>query len=161
MAATDQSINCMILTLRSENVIVPNAAIAEILSAKDTMDIANMPDWYMGKMPWRGVNVRLVSFEAASGEEVKGLNLNTQVAMLYSISNETDYPYLGVIISGVPHETLFSEDQIKVDEQAMESDMNPMIAMKTRINGAAVSVLDIEAIESMVAQAEGGHSLRP
>ena len=129
--ATAQSIKCMILTLRSENVIVPAAAIAEIISARDAMDIANMPDWYMGKMLWRGVNVPLVSFEAAGGEEVKRINLNTQVAMLYSITKETDYPYLGVIISGVPHETLFSEEQIKVDEHAMESEINPMAAVKT------------------------------
>jgi chemosensory pili system protein ChpC len=113
-----------------------------------------MPDWYMGKMAWRGTDVPLVSFEAAGGEDVKKLNLNTQVAMLYSISKETGYPYLGVVISGVPHETLFSEEQISRDDHAMEEGMNPMAAMKTRINGAAVSILNLEAIESMVAKAE-------
>lgn len=155
MAETAQSIKCKILTLHSENVIVPDAAIAEILSVRDTVDVDNMPDWYMGKMSWRGVDVPLVSFEAAGGDEVKSINLNTQVAMLYSISKETDYSYLGVIISGIPHETLFSEEQIVVDDQAMESGVNPMAALKTRINGAAVSILDLQAIESMVAQAEG------
>lgn len=153
--ASTTSIKCMILTLRSENVIVPDAAIAEILSAQDAKKVSGMPPWYLGKMQWRGTDVPLVSYEAAGGESVKGINLNTQVAMLYSLSDATDYPYLGVVISGVPHEAQFSEDQIKIDEDAMESGVHPMAAMKTRINGAAVSILDLEAIESMVAKAEG------
>lgn len=152
--AAAQSIKCMILTLRSENVIVPNAAIAEILSVRDPIDVAGVPDWYLGKMQWRGVDVPLLSFESAGGEEVKRINLNTQVAMLYSIRKDAAHPYLGIVISGVPHEASFSEDQISIDEQAMENNIHPMSAMKTRINGAAVSILDLEAIESMVIQAE-------
>jgi chemosensory pili system protein ChpC len=155
MAQASRPIKCMILTLQSENVIVPKTAIAEILSVKDAMDIANMPEWYVGKMLWRGVNVPLVSFEAAGGDNVKKVNLNTQVAMLYSIKKDTEYPYLGVVISGVPHEADVAEGQITLDEHAMKSNTNPMAAMKARINGAAVSVLNLGAIEAMVIKAEG------
>ena len=62
MASGAQSVKCVILTLRSENVMVPNAAIAEIISARDTLHIDNTPNWYVGKMPWRDVDVPLVSF---------------------------------------------------------------------------------------------------
>jgi chemosensory pili system protein ChpC len=150
-----QSLKCTILTLRSENVMVPNAAIAEIISAKDTYQVDNVPGWYVGKMPWRGVDVPLVSFEAAAGVKVKNVNLNTQVAVLYAVTKDAQYPYVGLVISGVPHVSNFTKDQIITDpESLLEEESHPMIAQKTRINGAAVSILDIDAIENMVIEAE-------
>lgn len=157
MTSSTQAIKCVILTLRRENVMVPNAAIAEIVSAKDTSYVDNVPNWYVGKMPWRGVDVPLVSFEAAAGHEAKGVNLNTQVAVLYAVTQGAEYPYLGLVISGVPHVSSFTKNQIITDPEALlETDSHPMVAQKTRINGAAVSILDINAIESMVIEAEAG-----
>lgn len=157
MAEDTQVIKCIILTLRSENVMVPNAAIAEIISAKDATRMENVPDWYLGKMAWRGVDVPLVSFEAAGGDKARSVNLNTQVAVLYAVNKDAVYPYIGLVISGVPHVTRFSREQIIVDpESLLEVHSHPMVAQKTRINGAAVSILDIDAIESMVIEAESG-----
>lgn len=157
MASSAQSVKCVILTLRSENVMVPNAAVAEIISARDTSRVDNAPNWYVGRMPWRDVDVPLVSFEAAAGYEAKNVNLNTQVAVLYATNKDAKYPYLGLVISGVPHVSSFSKEQIITDPEALlEGDDHPMVAQKTRINGAAVSILDIDAIESMVIEAEAG-----
>ena len=146
----------MILTLRSQNVIVPSASVAEMVSAQSAMEVNNMPDWYVAKMRWHGVDVPLVSFEAASGEEAKVVNQNTQIAMIYTASDdESRYPYIGLVVSGVPHVTQFSRDQIVVDpESLLEAHSRPMVAQKTRINGAAVSILDIDGIESMIKEAE-------
>ena len=45
----------------------------------------------------------------------------------------------------------FPGGQIKTDEQALVD--HPMVAQKARINGAAVGILDIYAIEEMLQQA--------
>lgn len=158
MAGSNQVIKCVILTLRTENVMVPNAAVAEIMSAKDTVRFDNMPDWYLGKMPWRGVDVPLVSFEAAGGIEAKNINLNTQIAVFYALNKNAKYPYIGLVISGVPHVSNFTREQIITDpESLLEANSHPMVAQKTRINGAAVSILDIEAMESLIVEAEASH----
>ena len=156
MAQTIQVIKCMILTLRSENVIVPSASVAEMMSAQGAMAVNNVPDWYVAKMRWHGVDVPLVSFEAASGEEIKVVNQNTQIAMIYTASDdESRYPYIGLVVSGVPHVTQFSRDQIVTDpESLLDTHSQSMVAQKTRINGAAVSILDIDGIESMIKEAE-------
>lgn len=155
MADDTQVIKCIILTLRTENVMVPNAAIAEIISAKDASSVDDAPKWYLGKMAWRGVDVPLVSYEAAGGNTARGLNLNTQIAVLYAVNKEANYPYIGLVISGVPHVTRFSKDQIVTDPESLLSEYaHPMVAQKTRINGAAVSILDIDAIETMINDAE-------
>ena len=156
MAENIQVIKCMILTLRSQNVLVPSATVAEMVSAQGAIKVNDMPDWYVAKMRWHGVDVPLVSFEAAGGEEVKEVNQNTQIAMIYTASSdESRYPYIGLVVSGVPHVTQFSRNQIIVDpDSLLEVHSRPMVAKRIRINGAAVSILDIDGIESMIKKAE-------
>ena len=153
MVKDTQLIKCVILTLRKENVIVPNALVAEIISVKDIEEIENAPSWYLGKMTWRGSDVPLLSFEAAGGEDISKVNLNTQAVVLYAVgkNNEVgDKPYLGLVMSGVPHVSHFSREQIKTDKEA-DGD-HPMVAQKVRINGASVSILDVDAMVDMVAE---------
>jgi len=156
MAKNIQVLKCMILTLRSENVLVPSASVAEMVSAQGALLVSNMPPWYVAKMRWHGVDVPLVSFEAAGGEEVKAVNQNTQIAMIYTASSdESRYPYIGLVVSGVPHVTQFSRNQIVTDpESLLDAHSRPMVLQKTRINGAAVSILDIDGIEAMIKEAE-------
>ncbi|MBE9564334.1 MAG: chemotaxis protein CheW [Proteobacteria bacterium] len=154
MAVDTQLIKCVILTLRKENVLVPNALVAEIISVKDIEDAGESPRWLLGNMKWRGADVPLLSFEAAGGEDVSKVNLNTQAVVLYAVgkgSEIAENPYIGLVMSGVPHVSRFTKEQIKTDNEALED--HPMIAQKVRINGASVSILDVDAMVSMIAEA--------
>lgn len=151
MAKDTQLLKCVILTLRKENVIVPNALVAEITSVKDIKHPDNSPDWFLGNMTWRGADVPLLSFEAAGGEDIVKVNLNTQAVVLYAVGKGGDvgeHPYLGLVMSGVPHVSHFTREQIKTDSEAV--DEHPMVAQKVRINGASVSILDVDAMVDMV-----------
>lgn len=151
MAKDTQLLKCVILTLRKENVIVPNALVAEIISVKDIEHPDNAPDWFLGNMTWRGADVPLLSFEAAGGEDIGKVNLNTQAVVLYAVGKGGDvgeHPYLGLVMSGVPHVSHFTREQIKTDSEAIEE--HPMVAQKVRINGASVSILDVDAMVDMV-----------
>jgi len=153
MAKDTESIKCVILTLRKENVVVPNALVAEIISVKDIEETKNSPAWFLGNMTWRGADVPLLSFEAAGGEDISKVNLNTQAVVLYAVGKSgevSENPYLGLVMSGVPHVSNFSRDQIK--KEGEETGDHPMVAQKIRINGASVSILDVDAMVDMVAE---------
>lgn len=151
-AATDE-LKCILLTLQSENVIVPNAAVAEIIPSRNVAEVADAPDWIMGKMQWRGYDVPLVSFEAA-GAAGGVISTSTQIAVFYTISENSDIPYIGLAISGVPHVSFFSRDQITEDPTAVGG--HPMVIQKIRVNGAAASVLDLQSMEKMVRESLPG-----
>lgn len=151
MAKDSHSIKCIILTLRNQNVIVPDALVAEIISVKEIEEGAGKPEWYLGDMKWRGINVPLMSFEAAGGMKHAKVNLNTQAAILYAVTKdgeEVKHPYIGLVMSGVPHISNFSREQFKFDSDAAED--HPMIAQNVRINGASVSILDVDSMMNMV-----------
>lgn len=147
-----QQIKCMLLTLRTENVIVPNAAVAEIVSLRDVQKLPDAPKWLIGKMIWRGVEIPLVSFEAAAEGDATAVGAN-QAAVIHLISGDdkSDYPYVGLSISGVPHISIFKKNQVETDTRSIKS--HPMVAQRIRINGAAASILDIDSIAMMIKKA--------
>jgi chemosensory pili system protein ChpC len=155
MKHNDQLIKSIILTLKNELVMVPNAAVAEIISVNDVTQVEGSPQWMLGNARWRGVDLPVVSYEAAGGENAQDVNINTQVAVMYTVSDESEtdktHPYIGLAIHGVPHVSTFSRGQIKTDEQSLSK--HPMVAQKVRVNGAAAGILDIYAIEEMLQQA--------
>ncbi len=149
--ADDSEIKCVFLTLRKVNVLLPNALVADIISVKEVKESENTPEWFLGNMSWRGVDVPLLSFEAAGGMGAAKVNLNTQAVVLYAVGNKgevSENPYMGLVMSGVPHVSNFSRDQIKTDNEA--SAEHPMVAQKVRINGAGISILDVDAMVDMV-----------
>lgn len=153
MPEDKQIIKCIILTLRKENVIVPDALVAEIISVKDIEEVKNAPVWLLGKMKWRNEDVPLLSFEAAGGDKSAKVNLNTQAVVLYAVGNNGDTsesPFVALVMSGVPHLSQFTRDQIKSDDEVVQD--HPMIAQKVRINGARVSILDVDAMVDMVSE---------
>lgn len=153
MQQSNQLIKSIILTLKNELVVVPNATVAEIISVNDVREVEGSPQWVLGKARWRGVELPVVSYEAAGGDNAQAVNINTQVAVMYSASESDDksYPYIGLAMHGVPHVSTFSRDQIKTDE--LVSAEHPMVAQKVRINGASAGILDLDAIEDMLQQA--------
>ena len=67
MVHNKQNIKSIILTLKNELVVVPNAAVAEIISVQDVREVEGSPQWMLGKARWRGVELPVVSYEAAAG----------------------------------------------------------------------------------------------
>lgn len=145
----NDELKCILLTLQTENVIVPNAAVAEIIPSRDVAEVKNAPEWMLGKMHWRGVDVPLVSFELAGGQGGK-ISTSTQIAVIYDMNTESTSPYIGLAISGVPHVSVFRRNQIRADETSLGE--HPMVKQRIRVNGAAASILDIEAVSNMVQQ---------
>jgi len=151
MADNNQSIKCHIFTLRSGNVLLPSAAVADMVSVREMSEAADSPEWMMGTMDWRGHTIPVVSFEVAGGDNVRNVSINTQVAIVRAIGGKLgDNPYVGLVVSGVPHEGVFTRDQIKEDTEVIGG--HPMVAQKIRVNGASVSILDLDVMEEMVAK---------
>ena len=139
MSDDTQLIKCVIFTLRKENVIIPNALVAEIISVKEISTRENTPEWFLGKMNWRGEDVPLLSFEVAAGDGVSKVNLNTQAVVLYAVGKDgenVESPYLGLVMSGVPHVSHFAREQFTSDDEDRRD--HPMIAQRVRINGAKI-----------------------
>ena len=146
-------LKCIILTLKKENVLIPGSLVSEITSVENIEDIAGSPDWLIGQFQWRGQDIPLLSFEVSGGNEIGPRSRSTQVAVLNGLNDDPSLatPFLGLMISGVPHVSRFTADQIKPNEDV--SAEHPMVAQRVKVNGVSMSILDIDAMAAMVAEA--------
>ena len=153
MADEAHVLKCIILTLKKENVLIPGALVSEITSVENIEDVAGSPEWLIGQFQWRGKDIPLLSFEVSGGNEVGPRSRSTQVAVLNGLNDDPslDTHFLGLMISGVPHVSRFTSDQIKPNEDV--SAEHPMVAQRVKVNGVSMSILDIDAMARMVAEA--------
>ena len=53
MVDGNRSIRCMILPLASINLVVPNSAVAEIISYAEPKKLVDSSDWFGGVVLWK------------------------------------------------------------------------------------------------------------
>ena len=139
---------CLLLPVSEKNIILPSAAIAEILPFQKPSTIQDLPEWLIGILTWRGVHVPLVYLEkmnthlawnkgAVKEEEVehKGLyiaiinRINRNKADNQS-SNVNQYPFLAVMLNKVPKLYRVARDNIQLVAQKHEGDFRFMMEIK-------------------------------
>ncbi len=58
-----QIISCLLLSLWEKKVIMPTAAIAEIVPYGAPEPVTDTPSWFLGVFSWRGIHVPLIDME--------------------------------------------------------------------------------------------------
>ena len=74
MADSLEQLKCVLLTTNVDKVVMPNAAIAEIVPVRNLINVANKPGWLLGYLDWRGQSIPLVSFELIGGIRMPSLS---------------------------------------------------------------------------------------
>ena len=118
MVDDNRSIRCMILPLVSINLVVPNSAVAEIISYSAPKKLANSSDWFSGMMLWRGVFVPVVAVEQMCSIDIALTGPRARIAILYNLNKDNDLPYIGIHIQDIPRAYLAESDRMKshIDE---------------------------------------------
>ena len=77
-----EAVHCLLIPLHKETMLLPNAAVAEVIAYSDPETIPDAPDWLQGWLSWRDRKVPLISFEVASGRKMSTDKLGKRIAVL-------------------------------------------------------------------------------
>ena len=145
-----EEIKCVILKINGDELLMPNASVAEIVPIKNIINVANKPNWMLGYLDWRGHSVPLISFEAMGNVRMPSLATGTvKAAILFSIGEDNDFPYLSILMQDAPTiVNVKAEDIISNKEEIT----HPAIEDKVMMADGAYSIVSIEKLESIVKQ---------
>ncbi len=142
-------IRSLVVPVGGAEILIPNAMVAEIVTAVEPAKNAGKPDWLLGLMPWRGVDLPLVSI----GNAVDGLQADTvvdrgQVLVLHTLKDHESMGFYGILSNGIPH--LLQADQTNVTSvpQGVKS---PLVLAQVLIEGKQAFIPDFDLLESMLA----------
>ena len=149
------TIHCLMIPLKGDILLLPNAAIAEVLTYKNITMMADSPPWLLGQLNWREQVVPVVLYEAAIGKET-GVKLNkaSRVAILNTLNGNDALPHIGLLTQGIPHLQVVHPQAVTPGEP---SDNNGLISEHVLVNGIAAVIPDMDALEERVLSAISNH----
>lgn len=142
-------VHCLTIPLHNEMAILPNAAIAEVISYKGVTPLADAPDWFMGHIEWREKRVPLISFEAISGKEVQQAAKISRIAVLNTLNANAQLPYVAILSQGIPSLAIVQESGIEDKEN---DDDRAVVGAIVELGGVEALIPNIDEIEQRLLQ---------
>ncbi|MCW8934822.1 MAG: chemotaxis protein CheW [Gammaproteobacteria bacterium] len=145
-----EEIKCVILKINGDELLMPNAAVAEIVPIKNIINVANKPGWMLGYLDWRGHSVPLISFEAMGNVRMPSLATGSvKAAILFSIGEDSNLPFMSILMQDAPTVVNVKEEDIISNKEEIT---HPAIEDKVMMADGTYSIVNIEKLESIVKQ---------
>ena len=143
-----EQVKCVILTISEDKLVLPNAAVAEIVPILNIINVANKPAWMLGYLDWRGNSVPLVSFEALGSVRMPSLaSGEVKAAVLYSVSGDKKFPFMAILVQGMPKVISVKPDDVISNKDEIH---HPAIEQKVMMFDDEASIVDLEKLEQLI-----------
>ncbi len=154
MADDIQEVYSLMIPTVNSNILLPNANVAEVVPFNNVElfdEGAGKPNWYLGHLLWRGINVPLLSIDLIKGEADAKANKRSRVAIANTLNSNKDIPYLAIVVQGIPRLSHVRMDNIQfVKDETLSSAEK----MRVDIDSVIASIPDLDKLESMIIEAD-------
>lgn len=127
--------------------LIPNILVAEVIGLRQPeRSGSNGPDWLLGWLTWRDVEVPLISFEAMNEAGQPQIGQDARIVVLNTITGKNRF--YAMVIQDIPRSVkVESEDLVEepVDTGVVE-------AVSVQVGGDLAVMPDLDAIEERVAE---------
>lgn len=149
MANEPTSIKSVLININQDTLVLPNRAIAEIIPIRNMINVANKPGWMLGYLDWRGKSVPLVSLEMMGGVRMPSLaSGEVKAAIIYTISEDRDFPFVAVLIQGAPQ--VIDLEAMDISEDTVSTTTNPIVEQKVIVKDLPASIISLEKLEQAI-----------
>lgn len=145
------TLSCVMIPMNERQLLLPNVSIAEVVDFASTTAPANAPEWLAGILEWRGLNLPVISYDAANGGAVTAPGGNRgRIVVLNTIGDHHDtIPFMALVTQGIPSQTRLTESQVKrLDGETGSADL-----MQVDVEGEIAFIPDLGFLESLALEA--------
>jgi len=139
----------VLIPLQNSQLLLPNAAVAEVVDYHQPDSLSEGPDWLLGTTSWRQRNLMLVRLESLFGETVKDTSARQRIIVCHALSVDAKRPFIGIVASSIPRLVRVREAMLESQEMTLSPDMP--IHAQVLIDGQPAIIPDISALEKMLA----------
>ena len=145
---SDSQIKCIIMKINGDELLMPNAAVAEIVPIRNIINVANKPDWMLGYLDWRGNSVPLISFEALGGVRMPSLaSGNVKAAVLFSLSEDPEFPFVSILMQDSPSVMNVKDSDLVTNREDIA---HPAVLEKVMLAEGNYSIMDLQKLEEII-----------
>ena len=145
----DNVVSSLLVPLQQKNLLVPNVAVAEVVSLSELTPAKSGPPWLLGYLDWRGERVSVMSFEVANSQLRSQDSSSARIAVFNAVSGLGQQRFFGLLVQGIPRMIKLGDQDVREDAQAATGQAEKM-AVITQLGKA--SIPDLDFLESLVAR---------
>ncbi len=142
-----QQLHAQVIPVGGGDVILPNTSIAEIIPYMAPKKLTNAPSWFLGLLAWRGLQIPLISIEAATGGKAVNAAKTSRIAVINAINNDSKFHFFAFLTQGIPHLAKITRDAL-VSAPPGEKSQN--VLANASLAGDRVMVPDIEKLGALI-----------
>lgn len=139
----NQAVRCMLLSLSSINLVIPNSAVSEVIGFSEPRQLDDTSDWFLGVVLWRGVYVPVISVEQMCGVDTLHVGARSRIAITYNPEKDDELPYIGIHIQDIPRAYLAENSKM---ESGSDDDLSPYLLSRVDDDQFSRMIPDLDAI---------------
>lgn len=147
------TIPSLLIPIQEHTLLLPNAAVAEIVPYAAPRRVPDAPEWLLGLFAWRGIRIPLMSYEAVIGRGVCGTKGRIRVVVFNALGGRRELPFFGIVAQGIPHLTHAHQSVVSV--AVGEQDDHQGVLGHALMHGEPVLIPDLEALEALLLATPG------
>lgn len=151
MTALSQELPTFVVPLQKSNILLPDATVAEIIPYEPLQRALDTPDWFLGLLAWRGVQVPVVSFEMLTVKRASFSLVSVSSAslvILRALGGWQSFQYFALVAQALPRLVNIQASELT----ATSDEFAATELLKARFGELLVSIPDIDFIESQIDQ---------
>jgi chemosensory pili system protein ChpC len=99
----DKEIRTILAPTSDSYVLLPNSAVAEVLSFTTPEPFKRAPTWLLGELAWHGWQVPVICVDQlALGRMRRAISPQTRILIIKTLGESTQVNYIGLLIHGLP-----------------------------------------------------------
>lgn len=149
MSETAADIRCMLIPMHMGRLLLPNAAVAEIIGYRDPEPVADAFEGDLGRVRWRQREVPVIDFERLLGGDEQAPGIRQRIAVCYSPDPQGRWPLVGLLAQGIPR--LLRLNQDAVEEATSGPDGESPVRLRVTVAGEPLTVPDLGYLQTQLA----------
>ena len=145
MEQEEETVRCLALPLVGNQLLVPNAVVAEVFAAGAISPVPDGPDWLLGNLAWRGEVLPVVCMEAALGGTRLETGTRSKIVVISALTASESLKYYAVLVQGIPHQVLAGSSTVTPETPI--NGARPFVAVDVQVEGGQAFVPDLDAVE--------------
>lgn len=147
----DNGLAAYIVPLQKRELLVPEAAVAEILPYEPLQRVQDTPHWFLGVLGWRGVQVPVVSFEmltvARASFSLASVS-SASLIILRALGGTDELAWFALVTQTPPRQVQVAREELFETEESPEDTE----LMKAWFQEGQVSIPDLDYLETQIRQ---------
>lgn len=143
MTQTPEQIASLLIPMMGRPLLLPNVAVAEIITWTDPEKPEESPPWYLGTVDWRGISLPVISLELMNDEETEDAGQGRRLAVINGVG-EYNKSFYAISVQGIPRLVRVFPEELGNEEEATEDKAFDMLVM---VSGERAVIPDLTNVE--------------